>query len=258
MAGWHQGEHPDPRLSVLDLVPVRSGQSSTQAVRASLDLVRLADRLGYERYWFAEHHNMPAVAASTPPVMIAAAASVTDRIRVGSGGVMLPNHAPLVVAEQFAALEAIAPDGSTSAWAVRPARTRWSPSCCASPAPRPTSTASPARDGHPRAHEPAGRDAAPHERAGLRRARDARRGRHPDGLAARVERLLRAPRRRAGPAVRVREPLLGPGHRRDPRPLPRGLPPERGLPEPRTFLTLNAVVAETDDEARARALPRPA
>jgi luciferase family oxidoreductase group 1 len=100
---------PNPRLSVLDLVPVRSGQSSTQAVRASLDLVRLADRLGYERYWFAEHHNMPAVAASTPPVMIAAAASVTSRIRVGSGGVMLPNHAPLVVAEQFAALEAIAP-----------------------------------------------------------------------------------------------------------------------------------------------------
>ncbi len=122
MAGWHQGEHPDPRLSVLDLVPVRSGQSSTQAVRASLDLVRLADRLGYERYWFAEHHNMPAVAASTPPVMIAAAASVTDRIRVGSGGVMLPNHAPLVVAEQFAALRGDRPGRSTSAWAVRPAR----------------------------------------------------------------------------------------------------------------------------------------
>ncbi|MBD5785177.1 LLM class flavin-dependent oxidoreductase [Cellulosimicrobium terreum] len=103
------GAAASPRLSVLDLVPVRSGQTSTQAVRASLGLVRLADRLGFERYWFAEHHNMAAVAASTPPVMIAAAASVTDRIRVGSGGVMLPNHAPLVVAEQFAALEAIAP-----------------------------------------------------------------------------------------------------------------------------------------------------
>ena len=98
-----------PRLSVLDLVPVRTGQTSAQAVHASLDLVRLADRLGFERFWFAEHHNMPAVAASTPPVMIAAAAAVTSRIRVGSGGVMLPNHAPLVVAEQFAALEAIAP-----------------------------------------------------------------------------------------------------------------------------------------------------
>lgn len=98
-----------PRLSVLDLVPVRTGQSSPQALAASLALVRRADELGFERYWFAEHHNMPAVAASTPPVMIAAAAAVTGRIRVGSGGVMLPNHAPLVVAEQFAALEALAP-----------------------------------------------------------------------------------------------------------------------------------------------------
>jgi luciferase family oxidoreductase group 1 len=98
-----------PALSVLDLVPVRTGQTSAQAIAASMDLVRLADRLGLTRYWFAEHHNMAAVAASTPPVMIAAAAARTSRIRVGSGGVMLPNHAPLVVAEQFAALEALAP-----------------------------------------------------------------------------------------------------------------------------------------------------
>lgn len=98
-----------PALSVLDLVPVRSGQTSTQAVAASLALAQRADRLGYRRYWFAEHHNMPAVASTTPPVLIAAAAARTSRIRVGSGGVMLPNHAPLVVAEQFAALEAIAP-----------------------------------------------------------------------------------------------------------------------------------------------------
>lgn len=98
-----------PRLSVLDLVPVRTGQSSSDAVAASVGLAQAADRLGYERYWFAEHHNMPAVASTTPPVLIAATAARTDRIRVGSGGVMLPNHAPLVVAEQFAALEAIAP-----------------------------------------------------------------------------------------------------------------------------------------------------
>jgi luciferase family oxidoreductase group 1 len=98
-----------PRLSVLDLVPVRTGQSSAQALAASMALVDRADALGYERYWFAEHHNMAAVAASTPPVMIAAALARTSRIRVGSGGVMLPNHAPLVVAEQFAALEALAP-----------------------------------------------------------------------------------------------------------------------------------------------------
>src|SRR5690606_34360415 len=104
-----QAMNTQPRLSVLDLVPVRSGQTSAQALAASLDLVTLADRLGLERYWFAEHHNMAAVAASSPPVMIAAAAARTSRIRVGSGGVMLPNHAPLVVAEQFAALEAMAP-----------------------------------------------------------------------------------------------------------------------------------------------------
>lgn len=96
-------------LSVLDLVPVRSGQTSPQAVAASLALVQCADELGFRRYWFAEHHNMPAVASTTPPVLAAAAAVRTGRIRVGSGGVMLPNHSPLVVAEQFAALEALAP-----------------------------------------------------------------------------------------------------------------------------------------------------
>ena len=98
-----------PSLSVLDLVSVRAGQTSAQAIAASLDLVARADRLGYRRYWFAEHHNMPAVASTTPPVLIAAAAARTERIRVGSGGVMLPNHSPLIVAEQFAALEALAP-----------------------------------------------------------------------------------------------------------------------------------------------------
>jgi luciferase family oxidoreductase group 1 len=100
---------PAPALSVLDLVPVRTGQTSAQAVASSLALVARADELGYRRYWFAEHHNMPAVASTTPPVLIAAAAARSSRIRVGSGGVMLPNHSPLVVAEQFAALEALAP-----------------------------------------------------------------------------------------------------------------------------------------------------
>ncbi|MDF0512310.1 LLM class flavin-dependent oxidoreductase [Agromyces sp. H3Y2-19a] len=98
-----------PRLSVLDLVPVRTDQTSGGAVAASVRLAQLADRLRLTRYWFAEHHNMPAVASTTPPVLIASIAARTERIRVGSGGVMLPNHAPLVVAEQFAALEALAP-----------------------------------------------------------------------------------------------------------------------------------------------------
>ncbi len=98
-----------PALSVLDLVPVRTGQTSAQAMTASMALAQRADELGLRRYWFAEHHNMPSVASTSPPVLIAAAAARTRGIRVGSGGVMLPNHAPLIVAEQFAALEAIAP-----------------------------------------------------------------------------------------------------------------------------------------------------
>ena len=96
-------------LSVLDLVPVRSDQTTGDAIAASRRLAQAADELGYRRYWVAEHHNMPAVAATNPPVLIAMLASATSRIRVGSGGVMLPNHAPLVVAEQFALLEAAFP-----------------------------------------------------------------------------------------------------------------------------------------------------
>jgi luciferase family oxidoreductase group 1 len=98
-----------PALSVLDLVPVRSDQRTGDALAASRSLARVADELGYTRYWVAEHHNMPAVAATNPPVLIAMLAAATERIRVGSGGVMLPNHAPLVVAEQFALLEAAHP-----------------------------------------------------------------------------------------------------------------------------------------------------
>lgn len=96
-------------LSVLDLVPVRSDQTTGDAIAASTELARVADRLGYRRFWVAEHHNMPAVAATNPPVLIGLLAGATERIRLGSGGVMLPNHAPLVVAEQFALLEAAFP-----------------------------------------------------------------------------------------------------------------------------------------------------
>ncbi|OBK75510.1 LLM class flavin-dependent oxidoreductase [Mycobacterium sp. 1274761.0] len=97
------------RLSVLDLVPVRSDQSTSDALAASTALAQTADRLGYTRYWVAEHHNMPSVAATSPPVLIAHLAANTSQIRVGSGGVMLPNHAPLAIAEQFALLEAANP-----------------------------------------------------------------------------------------------------------------------------------------------------
>ena len=97
------------RLSVLDLVPVRAGQTTADAITASVSLARTAEELGFTRYWVAEHHNMPAVAATNPPVLIAILAGATRRIRVGSGGVMLPNHTPLVIAEQFALLEAAFP-----------------------------------------------------------------------------------------------------------------------------------------------------
>ena len=97
------------RLSVLDLVPVRTDQSTSDALAATTHLAQTADRLGYTRYWLAEHHNMPAVAATSPPVLIAHLAAQTSQLRLGSGGVMLPNHAPLAVAEQFALLEAAHP-----------------------------------------------------------------------------------------------------------------------------------------------------
>ena len=94
---------------MLDLAPVGEGSSPGEALRASLELVQEVERLGYYRYWVAEHHNMPGIASSAPAVLLAHAASVTSTIRIGSGGVMLPNHAPLVVAEQFGMLEALHP-----------------------------------------------------------------------------------------------------------------------------------------------------
>jgi luciferase family oxidoreductase group 1 len=97
------------RLSVLDLIPVRTGQTTGEALQASIRLAQTAEAAGYHRYWVAEHHNMPAVASTNPPVLIALLASATQRLRIGSGGVMLPNHAPLVVAEQFSLLESAFP-----------------------------------------------------------------------------------------------------------------------------------------------------
>jgi len=97
------------RLSVLDLIPVRTDQATADALAATVRLAQVADRLGYTRYWVAEHHNMPSVAATSPPVVLGYLAGQTAELRLGSGGVMLPNHAPLAVAEQFALLEAAAP-----------------------------------------------------------------------------------------------------------------------------------------------------
>jgi luciferase family oxidoreductase group 1 len=101
-------DHTVP-LSVLDVAGVAAGQSSGDALRATTTLATLADRLGYRRFWVAEHHNMPMVASTAPAVLVAHLAVATERIRLGSGGVMLPNFPPLVVAEQFAMLEALHP-----------------------------------------------------------------------------------------------------------------------------------------------------
>lgn len=100
---------PDIPLSVLDLSPVVAGGGVGDSLRNTLDLARRTEELGYHRYWLAEHHNMPGIASSATAVMIGQVAAATERIRVGSGGVMLPNHAPLVVAEQFGTLEAFHP-----------------------------------------------------------------------------------------------------------------------------------------------------
>jgi len=100
---------PSPRLSVLDLAPVGRGSTPAAALASSLDLARHTEALGYHRYWVAEHHNMPGIASSAPAVLIAHLAAGTTTLRLGSGGVMLPNHSPLVVAEQFGMLEALHP-----------------------------------------------------------------------------------------------------------------------------------------------------
>ena len=96
-------------LSILDVSPVTAGATSAQALHNTLDLARFADARGYTRYWLAEHHNSPSIASTTPDIMIGQIARETQHLRVGSGGVMLPNHAPLKVAESFKLLEALYP-----------------------------------------------------------------------------------------------------------------------------------------------------
>jgi len=105
----YRGRVTRPALSALDLAIVSEGKTSASALADTTSLAQRADELGFTRFWVAEHHNMRTVASTTPSVLIAHLAARTQRIRVGSGGVMLPNHPPLVVAEQFAMLEALHP-----------------------------------------------------------------------------------------------------------------------------------------------------
>src|SRR4051794_22414960 len=97
------------RLSVLDQSPIPEGLSGADALRNTLDLARLADELGYHRYWLAEHHGGPMLAGPSPEVLIGPIAAATQRIRVGSGGVMLPHYSPLKVAENFSMLAGLFP-----------------------------------------------------------------------------------------------------------------------------------------------------
>lgn len=96
-------------LSVLDLSPINAGSDAAQSFRNTVDLARYAERLGYRRFWLAEHHGMPGIASAATAVLIGHVAGATTKIRVGAGGIMLPNHSPLVVAEQFGTLESLYP-----------------------------------------------------------------------------------------------------------------------------------------------------
>ena len=98
-----------PRFSVLDLAPVRLGGTIAEAFRNTLDLAQHAERWGFTRFWVAEHHNMPGIASAATSIVIGYVAAQTSTLRVGSGGIMLPNHAPLVIAEQFGTLETLYP-----------------------------------------------------------------------------------------------------------------------------------------------------
>src|SRR6187551_3047919 len=96
-------------LSVLDLSPITEGSDAGQALRNSLDLARHVEALGYRRFWMAEHHNLPGIASAATAVALAHVAAGTSHIRIGAGGIMLPNHAPLMIAEQFGTLESLHP-----------------------------------------------------------------------------------------------------------------------------------------------------
>src|SRR3989475_10325257 len=96
-------------FSVLDLSPIAEGSTASDALRNSVELAQHAERLGSRRYWLAEHHNMPGIASAATAVVIGFVAAGTSTIRVGAGGVMLPNHSPLVIAEQFGTLESLYP-----------------------------------------------------------------------------------------------------------------------------------------------------
>ena len=191
-------------FSVLDLAPIGTGMTAGEALRNTLTLAKHVEKLGYNRFWLAEHHSMPGIASSAPAIMIGQVAAVTERLRVGSGGVMLPNHAPLVVAEQFGTLEALFP-GRVDLGHRPGARHR--PGHRAGPAPR---QRTPERRGlPPGTRELTGfvdDDFPPTTLPGITAVPGTRR--RATDVDARVEHLQRPGRGHARAAVRVRAALL--------------------------------------------------
>ena len=203
-------------LSVLDLSPIPEGSDATQSLRNTLDLARHAERLGYLRYWLAEHHNMRGIASAATSVVIAHVAAGTSTIRVGAGGVMLPNHAPLIIAEHYGTLAALHP-GRIDLGLGRAPGTDMA-----------TARALQAQPRGRRRQLPAGRGraarlfrAAIGERA---RSRSARRGPGREGLDPRIEHLRCAARGDARAALRFRLAFRAGGSGACARHLPVALP----------------------------------
>jgi len=245
-------------LSVLDLVPVRTAQSSADAVAASLALAQHAEELGFTRYWFAEHHNMPSVASTTPPVLIAAVAARTRRIRVGSGGVMLPNHAPLVVAEQFAALEALAPGRIDLGIGRAPGSDPVISALLRASGPTSEVDRFEEHLGDIRALAGDGATVTVNTIDGLRdyevRATPAADGVPELWLLGSSDYSAHLAAKRGLPYVFAHH-FSGEGTERALDIYRREFQPSETLATPRTFLTLNVVTADSAEEARARALP---
>ncbi|WP_343995300.1 LLM class flavin-dependent oxidoreductase [Nocardioides dubius] len=244
-------------LSVLDLAPVRENQTSADAVAASRELARAADRLGYHRYWVAEHHNMPAVAATNPPVLIGVLAAATERIRIGSGGVMLPNHAPLVVAEQFALLEAAFPGridlGIGRAPGTDPV-TSWALRSGAS-GDEAVARFAEYVDNVVTLMSPAGAGVSVGGRTHELRATPAPLGQPPVWLLGSSDYSARLAASRGLPYVFAHH-FSGSGTHEALELYRSSFVPSQDLAAPRTFLTVNVVVADTHAEAQELALPQ--
>ena len=247
-----------PALSVLDLVPVRSDQSTGDALAASRRLAQVADELGFTRYWVAEHHNMPGVAATNPPVLIAMLAAATQRIRVGSGGVMLPNHAPYVVAEQFALLEAAHPGridlGIGRAPGTDPLTRYVLRGGAGSTDEDPVARFQEYVDEVRLLLEPDGVEAERGARRHPLRATPAARSVPDVWLLGSSDYSARLAAERGLPYVFAHH-FAGKGTAEALALYREGYRPSEAHPEPRTFLTVNAVVAPTYAEAERRALP---